>query len=146
MSKALLVVLALAVASLQAQATAAEGPDDILVVVNRSVKVDSTTAAELRNVFLKKKTAWRTGESAVPIHAPAGSVLRKMFRQRLLAMSATEEREYWKNAKIKHALMEPVTFPDTLKAVFKLRGGVSYVFRADYKPGVAKIVLVLPAD
>jgi ABC-type phosphate transport system substrate-binding protein len=146
MSKALLVGLALTVVSLQPQATAAESEDDILVVVNRSVKLDSTTAAELRNIFLKKKTAWHTGDPAVPIHAPAGSVLRKTFRDRLLAMSANEEREYWKNAKIKQALMEPATFSDTLKAVFKLRGGVSYVFRADYKPGVAKIVLVLPAS
>jgi ABC-type phosphate transport system substrate-binding protein len=139
-------MMLLAVPLLQARAAAAESPDDILIVVNKSVTAGSTTVAELRNIFLKKKTSWRTGDQVVPVHATSGSKLRSAFQKRLLGMSATEEREYWKNAKIKHALMEPATFNDTLKAVFKLRGAVSYVFRSQYKEGVAKILLVLPAQ
>lgn len=129
-----------------ASAATAEGPEDILVVVNSSAPVDETTAAEIRNIFLKKKSAWRTGDSALPVHAPDGTALRERFRERLLKMSATEEHEYWKNAKIKQALIEPPAYSNTLKAVFKLRGAVSYVFRSDYKEGVAKVVLVLPSS
>jgi len=135
----------LALALLSPPATA-ESPDDILVIVNKSTALDETTVAELRNIFLKKKSAWHTGASALPVHAQENTVLRKQFRDRLLQMSATAEREYWKNAKIKQALMAPPTFSNTLKAVFKLRGAVSYVFRSDYKEGVAKVVLVLPAS
>ena len=121
-------------------------PQDILVIANTALPLSTVSMGELRNIFLKKKSAWHTGASALPVHAQENTVLRKQFRDRLLQMSATAEREYWKNAKIKQALMEPPDFANTLKAVFKLRGAVSYVFRSDYKDGVAKIVMVLPAS
>jgi hypothetical protein len=60
-------------------------------------------------------------------------------------MSVSEERSYWQNSKIKRGVSEPRAFGNVLKAVFKLRGAVSYVYRSQYKAGAAKIVLVIPA-
>ena len=42
--------------------------------------------------------------------------------------------------------MPPFSFSDALRAVFKVKGAVGYVFRGDYKPGVVKIIMVLPAQ
>ncbi len=130
----------------QSDIAQAQAPQDILVIVNSSSPVADASVAELRNIFLKKKSFWRGGEAVVPIHARPGSPLRDAFRQRVLAMTATEEKEYWKNVKIKKGLTEPTAIGNTLKAVYKLRSSVSYVFRADFKTGVAKPILVIPAD
>ncbi len=129
----------------QPSSAAAQNPQDILVVVNQQAEVAETTPQELKNIFLKKKSFWRAGSQVIPIHAREGSPLRDAFRQQLLAMTSTEEQEYWKNSKIKKGLTEPTSFSNTQKAVYKLRSAVSYVFRADFKEGVAKVVYVLPA-
>jgi hypothetical protein len=45
-----------------------------------------------------------------------------------------------------HAFTAPTEFPEPLRAVFRLTGGLGYVFRAQYKEGVSRVVVVLPAD
>ena len=124
----------------------AESPNDILVVVNTSSSVSATTLDELRNVFLKKKTAWRAGSAVTPVNASEGSPLRERFRKVVLGMTSTEEKEYWKNTKIQGGSTEPPAYNDTMKATFKLRSCVSYIFRSQYKEGLVKIVLVIPAN
>ncbi|MCP4677826.1 MAG: hypothetical protein GY854_20370 [Deltaproteobacteria bacterium] len=123
----------------------AESPNDILVVVNKGVKQDSISLGELKNLFLKDKTTWRSGQKVIPIHASAGSPVRKAFVSRVLGMSIEDEKLFWQKRKIKTGKIKPVEFRNTLKAVFKLRGSISYIFRSQYKERVAKVVLVLPA-
>ncbi|MFO8072568.1 MAG: hypothetical protein R6V85_11900 [Polyangia bacterium] len=125
---------------------AAQSPDDILVVVNSSSNVNSISAAELRDIFLKKRSHWRAGGQAIPIHASENSALRHDFRQRLLEMTSAEEEKYWSDRRIKSGTQPPVEFSNTLRTVFKLNGAVSYVYRSDYKEGIAKVVLVIPAS
>ncbi len=125
---------------------AAQSPDDILVVVNSASNADSVGAAELRDVFLKKRSRWRAGGQATPIHASENSSLRHDFRQRLLEMTSAEEEKYWSDRRIRNGTQPPVEFSNTLRAVFKLDGAVSYVYRSDYKEGIAKVVLVIPAS
>jgi len=127
-----------------ADASNSEKPSDLLIVVNRNASVMETSVEEVRNVFLRKKNAWRNGGTAVPVNARGGQA-RAAFRERVLRMTAIQEQEYWKNAKITRGLTEPTEFPNTLKAVFHLRSGVSYVLRSEYIERVAKIVLVVPA-
>lgn len=125
---------------------AAQSPDDILVVVNSSSDADSVSTAELREIFLKKRGRWRAGGRAIPIHASESSSLRHDFRRRLLGMTSAEEEKYWSDLRIKSGAQPPVEFSNTLRAVFKLNGAVSYVYRSDYKEGIAKVVLVIPAS
>jgi hypothetical protein len=127
-----------------AGAAGPEKPSDLLIIVNRSASVTGTSLEEVRNIFLRKKSAWRRGDEAVPIHARGGPG-RAAFLERVLRMTPAEEREYWKNARIKKGTTSPSEFPNTLKAVFHLRKGVSYVLRSEYREGVARILLVVPA-
>ena len=60
-------------------------------------------------------------------------------------MSPAEEQRYWRDAKVKGTENEPVSFSNTLQAVFKLKGALSYVYRKDFREGVSKVVLVIPA-
>ena len=123
----------------------AENPQDILVIVNKSSSVKSTSVDELRDVFLKKRSSWSGGDKVIPVHASEGSALREDFRRRVLNMSSGDEKNYWQEKKIKSGDSKPAEFGDTQRAVFKLRGAVSYVYRSQFKEGSANVVLVVPA-
>jgi ABC-type phosphate transport system substrate-binding protein len=123
----------------------AENPNDILVIANLGIKTDSITIDDLKDVYLKKRTNWSSGEKVIPIHVSNNSALRDAFRSAVLKMSSTDEQSYWQVRKIKEGDTDPPSFDNVMKAVFRLHGAVSYVFRSQYKSNVAKIVLVLPA-
>ncbi len=124
----------------------ADKPNDILVVVNLSVKIKELTVEDARDYFLKKKYSWPGGKKAIAVNAKANKLLRTDFREKVLNMTTGDEIRYWQQRQIKFAETHPPEFSNTLKAVFKLKGAISYVYRSDYKEKVSKIVLVIPAN
>ena len=119
-------------------------PMDILVVVNVGVEAHALSVDVVRDFFLKNKTYWSATNKALALHS-TDKALRNDFRDKVLQMSAAEEERYWIAEQVRGKKQEPVAFPNTLKAVFKLKGAVSYVYRKDFVGGVAKVVLVVPA-
>ncbi len=124
----------------------ADSPEDIIIVVNKSVTKKEVTVDELRDYFLLKRLHWPDGKKIVPINVRGNDELRVAFRGRILEMSETEENRYWQDRKIKSGLKKPPELGSNLRAVFKIKGSISYVYRKDYKEGVARIVLVLTAQ
>ena len=145
MRKLLLLLLALLISlAVPSGAAEAEAPQDLLIVANNNVPVSELSLEEVKAIFLKQRKSWRAGSTAVPIHAKAGSPLRKAFVKRVLGMTESEELSYWEGQKIRSGVEGPPEFGNPLKAVFRIKGGISYVMRSDYKEGVAKILLVVP--
>jgi len=141
---ALMIAIAFFLAASWAEAK--DNPMDILVVANKSVKTQKIDIDTLRNIFLKDQLSWQAGNKVVPVH-PGDTKLRNKFVSRVLGMNTlAEEKQYWKKQKISHGVAEPPSFRNNLKAVFKLKGAVSYVYRHEYLEGVAKVLLVLPAQ
>lgn len=124
----------------------ADSPDDLLVVVNKQVPIDSVSMAEVRRFFMRKKTSWNHGQKVVPINPQDGSQAKRFFLERVLQMTSVEEKRYWENEKVRKGITPPVVFNNSLKAVFKLTGGISYVLRKNYIDGVVKVVLVIPDE
>ncbi|MCP4602614.1 MAG: hypothetical protein GY847_19215 [Proteobacteria bacterium] len=122
----------------------AESPDDILIIANKGVSVNSITIPELKAIFLKQKANWKGGGRVVALNAKENTPLRAAFQKTLLGMSLAKEKSYWQDQKIRTGLSAPPEFGTLLKAVFSLRGSVSYILRKDYREGVVKILLVLP--
>ena len=122
---------------------AAQSPDDILIVANKDVSNDTISKDELVSIFLKQRTAWKDGLRAVPLHA-GKSELRSKFLRLLLGLSALEEKTYWQEQKITKGISPPPEFNNQLKAVFKLKGAISYIYRSEYKENVVKILMVVP--
>ena len=129
--------------SLPISSPRAESQDDILIVANRSLKIDTISKEELKAIFLKKRSLWSTGEKAIPIHSK-NVKLREQFLLNVLNLNIDSEETYWQNEKIRSGDTPPPVIHNTLKAVFKLRGSVSYVYRSQYIENVAKILLVIP--
>ncbi len=124
----------------------AEDPKDILVVVNKSASLTTTLSPEaLRNLFLLYRTSFEGGGRAVIINAKNGTPLREDFRRKVLDMSQEEELRYWQERKVRSGQIAPAEFSNPLKAVFKIKGAVGYVYRSQYREGVVDVVLVIPA-
>ena len=140
------IVTLAAISTSPARLGAASGDGrDILVVVNPNSSLESVTEREVRDVFLGRRVSWSEGGRAIPINAQHGTSLREEFRARVLDMDAAEEQRYWQDRQIRGGKTAPKEFGNALKAVFKLRDAVSYVYRESFREGVAKVVLVLPA-
>jgi ABC-type phosphate transport system substrate-binding protein len=131
-------IAALLLASLPTS-TRAESPNDLLIVVNKSVSASNVDVAEVKAVFLKNKTSL-SGDTVFPLNAKSDSDLRAAFRKLVLKMSEEKEKGFWEDEKVKKGVEPPPETAGTLKAVFSKSGGISYVFRKDYKDGTAKIV------
>lgn len=131
-------IVALILASVPSLARA-EGPNDLLIVVNKSVSAANADAAEIRSVFLKNKSSLG-GDTVFPLNAKSDSDLRAAFRKHVLKMSEDKEKGFWEDEKVKKGTEPPPETAGTLKAVFSKSGGISYVFRKDYKDGTAKVI------
>ncbi len=125
--------------------TTAEDEEDILIIANKSVKVDKITINEIQDFFLKRRSTWPNGNKVIPVNAPASSSLRKDFQRLVLKMTGPEESRYWQDQKIKKGVTKPPEFGNTLKATFKLKNSISYVYRPQYNEGVSKVLLVVEA-
>jgi hypothetical protein len=119
-------------------------PLDIIIIVNKSVKEDRIDPNRLREFFLKIKKHWSGTDRVLVVNA-ADERLRDDFRNKVLKMSASEEERYWQAQHVMASRTEPATFNNTVKAVFMLKGAVSYVYRKDYREGLVKAVSVIPA-
>jgi len=122
----------------------ADSPDDILVIANKGVSNTTLTTDELRSIFLKQRKNWNGGAKIIPIHAPEGSDLRHHFQKLVLSMAPEEELIYWFAQQARGKGGPPIEFRKTQKAVFKISGSVSYVYRKEFKEGVAKVLIVIP--
>lgn len=125
-------------------ARAAESPDDILVIVNRSNPVHSVDLAELKRMYLGKVKLWGHAKRVFPINAPGGTMMRVRFRAFVLNMSEDEERRYWQNRAGRLEGQKPREIHNVLKTVFHVSGAVGYLRRSDFRAGLAKVVLVIP--
>ncbi len=124
-------------------ASGSDNPNDLIIVVNRSVKMDRLTIAQVRSYFLLQKSSWPGGNKAVPFNAK-DSRLRDIFRTKVLSMTEKEEQRFWQDQMIRTGKKEPPEVGNVLKAVYHIKGAVSYVFRKDLRPGVVKVVLEIP--
>ncbi len=137
-------ILSILFTALISSVSVAESPHDILIIANVAIQANAVSMQELRDIFLKERTYWSKGGRAIPVHYREGSDLRNAFRTIVLGFQPNEEKTYWQERFIKTGTEAPPSFSNTQKAVFKLRGSVSYIFRKDYREGVSKILLVVP--
>ncbi len=130
-----------------ASAAHAQKPEDVLIIANGTVPIDTLSVDELREIFMKRRSYWDSKLRIVPINAPDSAPIREEFRNRVLGMTQTEEGRFWQDNKIRTGTTKPTEFSTVLKAVFKLRGSVGYIYRKDFRDSLTslKILTVLPA-
>lgn len=124
----------------------ADSPEDILIVANKGAEVNQVTPEEVRSYFLKTRTHWKSGGKVVPVNIKDDPKLRAQFQQLVLQMTPEQEKHHWTEQGIRKGLQPPPEFKKPLRAVFKIKAAIGYVFRKDFTEGVAKILLVVPSN
>ncbi|MCU0661917.1 MAG: hypothetical protein MUC50_06280 [Myxococcota bacterium] len=126
--------------------TAARATDarDILVIANRALKAEPISFEDVKSLFFKERTQLKNGTSVVVLNARPGSLLRKQFDSSVLNMTEAQEMTYWQNRKIKTGDTPPPEFGNGLKAVFKLKSAIGYIFRGEMRGDVADVIAVIP--
>ena len=121
----------------------AENPDDILVVTNKASPLGELSLRVVQQIFLKKRGEV-DGHGVSVFVATSESPLRDAFAKAVLKMTPQQEAEYWANELIQNGRSEPPSTLTPLRAVSSLPSAISYVFRKNYKDGLAKIVATCP--
>lgn len=120
-------------------------PNDLVVIVSRYNGVDRLSIDDVRNYFLLKKRTWPGGDKCIALH-PKDERLREAFRKKVLFMTAVDEKRYWQDQMVRAAKKPPPQFGNPEKAVYHLKGAISYVFRKNLNLGVVKAVLDIPVE
>ncbi len=123
-----------------------KSPNDIFVVVNSSIPVGMVSEETVKSYFLKQLRHWENGVEVVAINDMDNTALRKDFQEKVLKMSPLNEDSYWETQKIQNSVAPPAELSERLKAVYKMAGGISYIYRSEYKEDVVSVVLVVPAE
>lgn len=100
--KTILTLALLAIVSFAPQAFAG----DFMIVVNAG-NGSAPNLAEIKNLYLKKKTSWSGGEGAVPLGRKPGSAEQEAFLSVVLGMSQADSEGYWASEKAKTGATAP---------------------------------------
>lgn len=137
------VAVALILLASGGERSSAEAPAVELVVIVNDTNRESVSAADLEQVFLRKTTHWDSGDSIIPINAPADSPARREFDRVVLGMSAEESARYWLNQRIRSGINAPREIEDAnlaARLVGRLKTAIAYV-PADIAVDHVRIVL-----
>lgn len=73
----------------------AGGEERFYVIVNSANPVSSMEAKDVSKLFLKKMTAWPTGQSVLPVDQPENSSAREQFSKEVHGKTAASLKAYW---------------------------------------------------
>lgn len=135
------------IASVPATAGAADAAaPEVAVVVAAASEIHRIETAELRDLFLRRRTLLEDGRRAVPINLPVGMAARDTFSAEVLGRSPGELASYWDRLYYE-GLRPPIVLPsaDAVRAYLQAdERAVGYLLRADVDESV-RVLLTLPA-
>jgi ABC-type phosphate transport system substrate-binding protein len=137
------VVLALA-GFVLAPALRAQDLSGVRVVAHESVDVSTLTRAELSQLFLKKRTAWRPGAPAKPVDQVDASPVRRLFSKAVHKKEPELIKSFWQQQIFSGRAVPPpekAGDEEVLAYVRSTPGAVGYVSRAAAPAGVKTITV-----
>ena len=111
---------------------------DYKLVVNEANPTASLAAADVAQLFLKKKTVWPSGTPAVPVDQSSGRA-RAAFSQEVLGRDIASMRLYWQQQVFSGRSTAPDEKPSDATVVAFVRdnaGAVGYVSGSAQTAGV----------
>ncbi len=94
----------------------AHGGDEIAVIANKEVSINSIDASELRPIFQTTKTNWAGGR-ALPLNLPDGDSVRMGFDAAVLGLDPDRVARYWIDRKIRGGNPPPKAIPSAAMVV-----------------------------
>lgn len=143
MRAALAIALVLVAVGLGAASFARADDGDFQVIVHPDNPIAAVDRGFLRDVFLKKTTAWRHGPGARPVDLPPGRA-REQFTKSVLRKSRAQLRSYWNQQIFSGKGVPPPEAESVAAAIAFVRshpGAIGYV-PAGTDPGGVRVVRI----
>lgn len=103
--------------------------EDIVVIANKNVPVDSLSIDDLSDIYLLKTYSWDDGEKIIPINRELGSSARNKFLNRVLNKPQSALSAYWE--KMHYKGLTPPLVEESDKAVLafvqNIPGAIGYI-------------------
>jgi ABC-type phosphate transport system substrate-binding protein len=138
------VAVLLLAASAVAGASGQNNRKKVVVIVNAANPIESLRPSQIRELFLKRHTTWRTeladvpdrkgfdeGEQVRPVDLSAGHEERRVFLDKVLEMSAASLERHWVKVQYQNATDPPTSAESAERAirlVGSLKGALGFVF------------------
>jgi len=152
-------------ASAVCAASAQNNRKKLVVIVNAANPIESLRPAQIRELFLKRHTTWRTeladvpdrkgfeeGEQVRPVDLGAGQEERRLFLEKVLEMSSASLERHWVKVQYQNATDPPTQAESAdraIRLVSSLKGGLGFVFEESLTEEArkkVKIVLSVGSD
>lgn len=101
-----------------------------IFIVHKDNPIESITAAQVSDIFLKKQTRWENGVSVRFIDWREGSPIRNQFLSRVLGKTEREVELYWIGQKLYSGNSAPLKASSAsmvINFVSKLNGAIGYL-------------------
>jgi ABC-type phosphate transport system substrate-binding protein len=119
----------------------------VAVIVNSANPAASMSAAEVSNLFQKKKTSWPNGERVLPVDLHEQSAVREAFSKQYHGKGTAAIKAYWQKQIFSGRDVPPpekTSVADVVAFVRSNKGAVGYV-PASYEAGAGvKVLQVTP--
>jgi ABC-type phosphate transport system substrate-binding protein len=115
----------------------------LAIIANRDVPLESITAEQATQIFLKQQQNWPNGRPAQPIDLREGSALRSDFYMRVSGRSQTQLRAYWARQTFTGMALPPreaLSSEEVARWVANTPGAIGYVLPKDVE-GNVKVLL-----
>lgn len=114
------------------------------VVVNNDNATTSLTNKEVSDLFLKKKSKWTTGATAMPVDLSSGSAVREKFSQQVHGKNTAAIRNFWQQAAFSGTATAPAekaSDTEVIEYIKKNPGAIGYVSPSASTQGVKTITI-----
>lgn len=121
----------------------AHAQSGLVIIANKDVPVDSITAEQAAQIFLKQQQLWSNGKPMQPIDAREGSGLREDFYSKVMRRTNAQLRAYWARQTFTGTALPPREgggSEDIARWVAATPGAIGYVQHKDVE-GNVKVLL-----
>ena len=115
--------------------------DDMMVICNDSVSIDSLEKKDVKNIFLGRKTRWADGDKINFVTLKSGPV-HDLFLKLYVGKTLSQYNNYWKKRAFTGKGKVPKSFatPEELIGyVVKTRGAIGYIPFSAYQNQIKSI-------
>jgi hypothetical protein len=122
----------------------AAGAQDVVLVANKGVQISEITNADLRAIFMGKRTSFADGSHAVPVTLKGGAA-NEVFLKNHLGEGPEEFRSQWRKLVFTGQGAMPKAFDSEsalIEYVAATPGAVGYVSRISSQNGVKLLAQV----
>ena len=121
----------------------AYGTEDLLIIANGSIPINSLKRATVSNIYKAEKTKWNDDETIIVVMHKKGPIHNK-FAEEIVGINHTKLRDIWRNVIFTGLGKPPRIFrneTDLVAYVSKTKGAIGYISASTPHKGVNVIAI-----